>query len=128
MESIHHFEDLEVWKLARKINRKVYDYTSRDPLWHDFALVDQLRRSAGSIMDNISRGYERDGNKQFIDYLFLSKAACGECRSQIHRALDQNYLTQKEFDELYELLIQQSQKLQALIRYLKKSNPPDRRT
>lgn len=122
MTTIHHFEDLEIWKLAREICWKIYDYTRRDPLRRDFTLVDQLHRSSGSIMDNIAEGFERDGTKEFINYLSISKASCGECRAQIFRAFDQNYLTKDEFNKLSNLLTLESKKIYALIKYLKSSD------
>src|SRR6056297_1369680 len=119
MTTIYYFEDLEIWKIARKICWKVYDYTCRDPLRRDFTMVDQLRRSSGAIMDNIAEGFERNGTKEFIYFLSISKASCGECRAQVYRALDQDYLTEEEFNELYDLLTLESQKIHALISYLK---------
>lgn len=124
MSTIHYFEDLEIWKLARKICWKIYDHTRRDPLRRDFAMVDQLRRSSGSIMDNIAEGFERNGSKEFIYFLSISKASCGECRAQVYRALDQNYMTDEDFNELHELLTRESRKIYSLIVYLKKSNNP----
>ena len=126
MTTIHDLEYLEIWKLARKICWKIYDLTRKDPLRRDFSLVDQLRRSSGSVMDNIAEGFERNGTKEFVYFLSISKASCGECRAQVYRALDQNYLTEEEFDELHRLLTLESQKIYSLINYLKKtSNPGD---
>ena len=124
MTTIHYFEDLEIWKLARKICWRIYDHTRKDPLKRDFSMVDQLRRSSGSIMDNIAEGFERTGAKEFVYFLSISKASCGECRAQVYRALDQNYLTEEEFVELHKLLTLESQKIYSLITYLKNSSNP----
>ncbi len=67
----------------------------------DYSLKDQIRRASGSIMDNIAEGFGRDGNREFIQYLSCSKASANEVQSQLYRALDYQYITQKTFDELY---------------------------
>jgi len=121
--TINRFEELEIWKRARDICRKIYEYTSRQPFCNDFALVNQMRRSGGSIMDNIAEGFERSGSKEFIHFRFISKASCGECRAQIYRAFDQKYLAKEDFDMLFGLLLQESQQIQSLISYLKKNHP-----
>ena len=122
MATINNFEDLEIWKLAREICKKVYEYTQKHPFCRDFSLVDQIRRSSGSIMDNIAEGFEREGKQEFIQYLSIAKGSCGECRSQSYRAFDHDYITNKEFNELYKMLINESQKIRSFISYLKKSD------
>jgi len=122
MATISKFEDLDIWKLARKICQKVFDYTNKDNFSRDFSLKDQIRRSSGSIMDNISEGFEREGRKEFIQYLSISKGSSGECRSQLYRAIDRNYISKEEFEELYNILITESQKLSSFIKYLNKSD------
>ena len=83
MAKIERFEDLEVWKLAFEIANDVYDLSSREPFSRDFALRDQMRRSAISVFSSIAEGFERDGNKEFINFLAIAKGSCGELRAQI---------------------------------------------
>ena len=109
MATIKSFEDLDNWKLARQICHKVFEITNKNEFSKDFSLKDQIRRSSGSIMDNISEGFEREGKKEFIQYLSISKGSSGECRSQLYRAIDRKYITGEEFDELYNLLKIESQ-------------------
>jgi len=122
MATINKFEDLEIWQLARKICKIIFEYTSRTPFYKDFSLRDQINRSSGSIMDNTSEGFEREGRKELIQYLSISKASAGECRSQLYRAYDRKYITKEEFEELHKLLIQESQKIRSFINYLKGSD------
>jgi len=122
MATINKFEELEVWKLARVICQKVFGYINKDGFYKDFSLKDQILRSSGSIMDNISEGFERGSRKEFIHYLSISKASSGECRSQLYRAIDREYITNEEFEELHNMLILESQKLSSFMKYLNKSD------
>jgi len=118
---IENFEDLEVWQLARELSKYVYKMTLLDPFCHDFKLRDQIRSSSGSIMDNIAEGFERGGNKEFMQFLYISKGSCGETRSQSYRAFDQEYISQQQLDELITRTLTQSSKIANLIKYLKDS-------
>lgn len=115
------FEELDVWKLSRKLSDRIYQLTSFGSLARDFPLRDQLRRSSGSVMDNIAEGFERDGKKEFVQFLYIAKASCGECRSQLYRAKDANYIDEGEFEQLKHEAEIISKSLSRFIKYLKKS-------
>ena len=121
MATVNNFEDLEIWQMAREICKKIHVYSQREGFRKDFSLIDQMKRSSGSIMDNIAEGFEREGKKEFIQYLYISKGSSGECRSQTYRALDRKYITEEEHKELYSMLKNESQKIRAFIQYLKQS-------
>jgi four helix bundle protein len=91
----------------------------------NFRLIKQIEGSAGSIVDNIAEGFERSGNKEFLQFLYVDKGSCGEFRSQLYRALDRRYINQEEFNELYELSREVIVMLQKLIDYLEASNYKD---
>ena len=82
------FEDLEIWQEARDLCRRVRELTSRGDFCRDFKFRDQIRDSSGSIMDCIAEGFERGGNKEFIQFVSIAKGSCGETRSQSYRAFD----------------------------------------
>lgn len=126
MATVERFEDLEIWKLARKLVNKIYELTSQQDFNKDFGLKDQIRRSSVSVMNNISEGFESRTIKRFIDYLGRSKASCGETRSVLYVALDCGYISEEEFSECYELTTKISRKTFRLIKYLEKSDGNDR--
>lgn len=121
MSTIKKFEDLEVWKLAREFCQEVYELTLQEDFSRDFGLKNQINNSSGSIMDNIAEGFERDGNKEFSQFLSISKASCGESRSQLYRALDRKYITKEQFELLSQKTIDLGRKISNLMTYLKNS-------
>ncbi|MCX6327201.1 MAG: four helix bundle protein [Bacteroidia bacterium] len=113
------FEDLEIWQLARELCKYVFFVTSREPFSKDYRFRDQIRAASGSAMDNISEGFERGGNKEFIQFLSISKSSCAETRSQTYRAYDQTYITEEQFNELMSKTDLISRKTANLIQHLK---------
>jgi four helix bundle protein len=122
MSTINNFEDLEIWKLAREICRDIYIIINYPKFSNDSGLVRQINDSSGSVMDNIAEGFEREGNKEFHQFLSVSKGSCGECRSQLVRAFDRQYVTETEFNSIYNKLVNESIKIKNFMDYLKKSN------
>ena len=119
--SVQQFEDLEVWKDARRLTRAIYHITQAEKFSKDFALRDQIRRATVSIMSNIAEGFERGGNQEFCQFLYVAKGSCGEVRSQLHIALDQNYISRSELDQLADSFKRLSSTISNFIAYLKNS-------
>ena len=101
MSAVKDFEELTIFQKARELSKKIYPVTNREVFKSDYRFVQQIRAAAGSIMDNIAEGFERTGNKEFLNFLYIAKGSCGEVRSQLIRASDIGYLTPEEYDELY---------------------------
>ena len=101
MSSARDFEELAIFQKARGLSKKIYPITQRGEFKYDSRFVQQIRAAAGSIMDNIAEGFERGGNKEFLNFLYIAKGSCGEVRSQLIRAYDVGYLTPEEYEELY---------------------------
>lgn len=121
MATIKRFEDMESWKLARELCKKIGDIIDKGSFKRNFRLIDQIDGSSGSIMDNIAEGFERGTRAEFIQFLGYSKGSCGELRSQLYRALDRNYISQKEFDEFSVMAVRISAMQQKMISYLLQS-------
>jgi four helix bundle protein len=122
MATINDFEDLEIWQLSREICQSVWNLFETTTLGKDYELKNQMNRSSGSIMDNISEGFERNGRREFINFLSYSKGSCGELRSQLYRALDRNHISKEEFELLKNMTIIESKKIGAFMSYLVKSD------
>jgi len=101
MATVKDFEELAIFQKARELSKKIYPVTQRNEFKYDTRFVQQIRAAAGSIMDNIAEGFERGGNKEFLNFLYIAKGSCGEVRAQLIRANDIGYLTPKEYNELY---------------------------
>jgi len=119
MASIQNFEDLEIWQLARVLSHEIYAIISATALKNDYKLKEQINGSSGSVMDNIAEGFERDGNKEFRQFLSIAKASCGETRSQLYRILDRKYIDQEKFEEIRQLTIKIGNKIGSFMNYLK---------
>ncbi len=121
MAGIKRFEDLEAWKIARIVTKEVYRISMNDFFVKDFGLRNQICRASVSIMSNIAEGFERDGDKEFVNFLSIAKGSAGEVRSQLYVAFDQNYISSDEFDFVYEKVSENSRVISGLINYLKQS-------
>lgn len=122
MATINKFEDLEIWKLARSLSSKIYALTLTAKFSTEYKFKEQIKASSGSIMYNIAEGFERDGNKEFINFLAIAKGSAGEVKSQLYRSSDLKMITSAEFEECYNDADHLSKKIGAFIQYLKNVN------
>jgi len=121
MGKIEKFEDLTIWKEAFDFCKWLNNVVKTSDLNQDFALKNQIESSAGSVMDNVAEGFERQGNKEFIRFLFIAKGSLGEVRSQLYRLKMKEYIDDNTFDQKTDTLIITSKKINRLISYLKES-------
>jgi four helix bundle protein len=122
MATFHSFEDIEAWSKARILVREIYLVTSQKGFSRDFALKDQIRRAAISIPSNIGEGFERNGSKEFHQFLSMAKGSCGEVRTQLYVALDQKYLSPDEFKRLESMAAEVGRMIGGLMAYLRSTN------
>jgi len=121
MAKVKRFEELEVWRAARDVVNAVYQASSAGIFSRDYALRDQIRRAAVSIPSNIAEGFSRHSNKEFVQFLFIAKGSAAEVQSQLYTALDQNYISQEEFDKIYGQIEVVAKQISRFITYLKES-------
>ena len=122
MNKIEKFEDIIAWQKARYLTRDVYAAAKVGLFAKDFGLRDQIQRAAVSTMGNIAEGFERGGNKEFGQFLSNSKGSCGEVKSHLYVALDQNYVTQDGFDHIYREADEAGRLLSGFMTYLRDSD------
>ena len=108
------------WQKARVLSREIYKITRTAQFSKDWALVDQIRRATTSIMSNIAEGFERGSRSEFHQFLVVAKGSCGEVRSQVHVALDAEYLGQPEFKRLHDMATEVSRIIGGLKLVVKK--------
>jgi len=109
------------WQKAREVTRHVYTLSQQGGFAKDFELRNQMRSASVSIMSNIAEGFERGGDKKFIQFLATAKGSCGEVRSQLYVALDQSYVTPAEFNALYTGTVEVGRLISGFMGYLQKS-------
>lgn len=122
MATIKRFEDLEIWQVARKLSLKIFELTSKEPFIKDFKFRDQIRSSAGSVMDNVAEGFERSSRLEFVNFLSIAKGSAGETRSQLYRSIDAEYCTESDANELIKEYEQLAQQIAGFISYLNQSS------
>ena len=118
MATITRFEDLEIWQLARMLYNKISLIVDRLRAKKEFRFAEQMKSSSGSIMDNIAEGFERSSRLEFLNAQSISKGECGELKSQIYRCLDDKYINEAEFADLYKETDLLAKKIAAFISYL----------
>ncbi|NOS69449.1 MAG: four helix bundle protein [Verrucomicrobia bacterium] len=121
MGKIERFEDIVSWQRARELTREIYGCSKVGAFARDFGLRDQIQRASVSTMANIAEGFERGGDKEFIQFLSTSKGSCGEVRSHLYVALDQKYVSQQVFADLYSKADEVSRLIGGFMTYLKES-------
>ncbi len=112
--SVKKFEDLDVWKEGMQLAESLY-LSLKD--CRDYSLRDQIQRSAVSVPSNIAEGFERKSNKEFIQFLYIAKASCGELRTQLYLVAKIGLLDKLIIDNMLE----KSRKISAILANLIKT-------
>ena len=116
------FEDIIAWQKARVLTLEIYSATRTGIFSKDFGLKDQLQRAAVSIGSNIAEGFERNGNREFVNFLYIAKGSAGEVQSQLYTAKDLKYVSEDDFKRLYGMADEIMRMIGALIKSIKSSS------
>ena len=116
---IERFEDIKAWQEARVLVKIIYDVTkSNKDFTGDYKFREQIQGASVSTMSNIAEGFSRRTTKEFIQFLFIAKGSVAEAQSQLYVALDQSYINEEKFDELYSKSDEVARLISGFIRYL----------
>ncbi len=118
MATIKRFEDIQAWQKARTITKLVYTATKQGEFAKDFGLRDQIRRSSVSIMANIAEGFARRSDKDFAYFLNISRSSAAEVQSHLYVALDQDYISEERFNEIYKEIEETSKMIFGFAKHL----------
>ena len=119
MSTIKSFEELTVWKDARKFANKIYNLTKKFPKEENYGLTSQITRATVSIGSNIAEGFDRYSKKDFIKFLIIARGSISEIQNDLYIALDLKYINQKDFQENYSLAKDLGKQINGFIKYLK---------
>jgi len=119
LSTIKSFEELKVWKDARKFVIKIYCLSKKFPNEENYGLTLQITRAAVSIGSNIAEGFDRYSKKDFIKFLIIARSSVSEVQNDLYIALDLKYINQKDFQETYSLAKDLGKQINGLIKYLK---------
>jgi len=123
------FEDIKAWQASRVLAKMVYETVkSNNGSSNDYKFREQIQSAAVSIMSNIAEGFSRRTTKEFIQFLFIAKGSTAEVQSQLYVALDQSYIDDEKFDELYSKSDEVARLLSGFILYLLKAERQTQKT
>jgi four helix bundle protein len=121
MATVQRFEELKVWQAAFELDKRIWNLVGTPDFNRDSSLRTQLLRSAGSVPDNIAEGFERGTRNEFLHFLSIAKGSAGEVRSQLHRAVTRQFISEALFEEVYQLADQVGGMIRRLTQHLNRT-------
>ena len=122
---IEKFEDIKAWQEARVLVKMVYAVVNSDRHFgSDHKFREQIQGAAVSVMSNMAEWFSRRTTKEFVQFLFIAKGSAAEIQSQLYVALDQGYINEEKFDELYSKSEEIARLISGFIRYLLNTDKP----
>ncbi|CAM3280591.1 four helix bundle protein [Aequorivita lipolytica] len=114
------YRDLDVWRFSRKLVNSVYELTKGFPKEELYGFTNQIRRCAVSIPSNIAEGCGRRTSKDTIQFLYISRGSLYELETQLFLALDQNFISEEQLNEIVSQIESCKKLLNGFINYYKK--------
>ena len=121
MATIKTFKELDAWIKAIELSKFIYHLVSKDSFQKDYPLLNQIKKASISIASNIAEGFEREGNKELIQYLTIAKGSAAEVQTQVHIAFEVGHISEKEFERADGLCTEVLKLLSGFIRYLNRT-------
>jgi four helix bundle protein len=113
------FEELECWQEAKKLVLLAYEVINKsEKLQKEYRLRDQFASAAISVMSNIAEGFSHQSNKEFMQFLYISKSSASEGQSLLYIISELKYISREIFEKIYQQADKVSQINSGLIRYL----------
>ncbi len=108
VERVEKFEDLIAWRKARELTRLIYVITRKGAFSKDYGLRNQIRRAVASVMSDLAERFDRGSRVEFHKFVVIAKGSCAEVRSQLYVALDAEYISRTQFNQLYSMAMEVS--------------------
>ena len=121
MATIDTFKDIRAWEKSVELARLVYQYSGKGLFLRDKPLQVQIRKAVLSISSNIAEGFEREGNKEFIQFLTIAKGSAAEVQTQVRISYEVGYILPTEFEELDALCSEVIGLIGGFLKYLRSS-------
>ena len=118
----HNYKKMDLWKVSRANNLKVYGLTNKFPKEELYGLTSQLRRSIVSVSSNIAEGSGYESDSQFLRFLNISMGSLCEAEAQIYLAFDLKYINNDDLNESEKYMTDQKRLIRGMIKKLKKDN------
>jgi four helix bundle protein len=115
---IKNFEEMQSWQAARRLANQVYSATRVEGFERDWALRNQIRAAAGSVMHNIAEGFESGSDAEFARFLRIARRSASEVQSQAYLALDQTYISEESFRCMYDEATAAKRLINGMLSYL----------
>lgn len=122
MAKLERFEDLQSWQKGRQLANQIYELTLHVGFSRDFRLRDQINDAAGSVMHNITEGFDAGSHPEFIRFLKMSRRSASEVQSELYLALDRKYINTDDLNTVYSLATETKRLINGMIAYLRKSS------
>jgi four helix bundle protein len=123
---IEKFEDLKCWQESRKLRKMISNVTNKVTVRRDVVFCNQIRSAALSIMSNIAEGFESNTDKERINFLNYARRSCGEVRNDLYAALDDNYISENDFEKIYDQACITGKLISGFISYLRNFSRKDK--
>ncbi|WP_346854910.1 four helix bundle protein [uncultured Draconibacterium sp.] len=113
------FKNLNIWRKGIDLVVNVYIKSKQFPKEEIYGITSQMRRAAVSIPSNIAEGSGRNSDKDFNRFLDISLGSSFELETQLKIAHELEFLSDKDFNELNEKVIEEQKMITGLQKSLK---------